>query len=86
MTQDRAHTIYTVLVAMVGASAEDRDNFVYHHSKSGCEEWRFGGKLGFGGKYYSRENVVSCYKEDETTERMKLIGQTNTALAGITVE
>ena len=87
MTPLRAHTIYTLLVAMAGAPESDRDSFVYHHtSKEGCGEWCFAGNLGFGGKYYSRENRVSCYREDETPKRDGIIADTNIALRGITVE
>lgn len=39
------------------------------------------GKLGYGGKYWRRENRVSCYREDETTERLRLIIELDAALA-----
>lgn len=37
-------------------------------------------KTWIGGKYYSRENQVSCYSEDETKDRLKLIESINERL------
>lgn len=83
LTKERANKVYDMLVGIGGAFEDDRSNFVYHHceSKDGCDEWRFGGKLGFGGKYYSRENMVTCYSEDETPGRLELIKVLNKMLA-----
>ena len=82
ISEDKANKIYDLLVSIGGASEHERDNFVYHHSKikEGCDEWRFCGKLGFGGKYYSKRNVVSCYKEDENKERSEIIVKLNKEL------
>lgn len=82
MTKDKANKVYDLLVSIGGAYEPDRDNFVYHHteSKQGCDEWRFSGKLGFGGKYRGRYNRVDCYMEDETPERIKLMEELNAAL------
>lgn len=68
-----------------GAPASQRENFVYSHieSKYPCEEWRFGGKLGFGGKYWSGSNTVSCYNEDSTPELSELIELINHKLSQI---
>ena len=49
-------------------------------AEGGCDEWRFMGKLGFGGKYRSGTNRVDCYSEDETPERLDLIKQINIKL------
>jgi hypothetical protein len=83
MTKDKANYVYDQLVAIGGAREEDRDNFVYHHSeaKEKCDEWRFIGKLGFGGKYRSQRNRVDCYREDETPERNDIIERLNKALS-----
>lgn len=85
MNQEKANKVYDILVSIGGAYEPYRDSFVYHHTKSKdkCSEWRFSGKLGFGGKYRSSYNRVDCYKEDETPERMKLIKELNSALAKI---
>jgi hypothetical protein len=81
LTETEAILVYNVLIALAGAPVNMKENFIYHHTKpDGPEEWRFGGKLGFGGKYWSRRNLVSCYSEDETTEREDIIKLTNTAL------
>ena len=57
ITKEKAGKVYDLLV---GAYEPDRDNFIYHHteSKDGCSEWRFCGKLGFGGKYRTGYKVV----------------------------
>jgi hypothetical protein len=85
MTKEKAGKVYDLLVSIGGAYEPDRDNFIYHHteSKEGCSEWRFSGKLGFGGKYRSGYNGVDCYREDETPERIKLMNELNGALAKI---
>ena len=49
-------------------------------------EWRFCGKLGFGGKFRVNNNrngcpYIDCYQEDETPERRALIEITNAELA-----
>lgn len=85
MTQEFANQVYDLLVSIGGAYEPDRDSFIYHHTKSkdGCDEWRFCGKLGFGGKYRSRTNSVDCYREDANEARLKLIDELNCALAKI---
>lgn len=71
--------IYDLLVSVGGAREKERESFIYHHT-NGCDEWRFQGKLGFGGKYRSRTNTVDCYLEDETPERTKIVKQLNEEL------
>jgi hypothetical protein len=85
ITKEKANKVYNLLVDIGGAYESDRDNFIYHHveSKYGCDEWRFSGKLGFGGKYRSDYNRVDCYREDETPQRIKLMEELNDALAKI---
>ncbi len=46
-----------------------------------CDEFRFQGRLGFGGKYRRKTNTVDCYPEDETPGRLVLIAETNAALS-----
>ena len=85
MTTEKANKVYDILVLIGGASEHERDSFIHHHvySKYPCDEWRFGGKLGFGGKYRSRNNRVDCYKEDDTPKRSILIQQINEELSKI---
>ena len=83
-----ANKIYNILVE-IGASERMRNGFIYLFSHDNdIEEWRFQGKLGFGGKFwneYSHINKsynwrVSCYSEDETPEILQIINDTNTKL------
>jgi len=73
--------IFDVLVKSAGALESDRGSFVLHQPTS---EFRFGGHLGFGGKFrVSDKFYVNCYSEDENDERMKIIDIVNTQLAKI---
>lgn len=76
--------VYGLLVSIGGASECWRDSFLSAHTDSkfgGCDEWRFQGHLGFGGKYRSKTNTVDCYPEDETPDRRTVIVSLNTELA-----
>ncbi len=68
-----------------GADESVRDSFVHYHvhENGKYNEWRFGGKLGCGGKYRQDNNAVDCYPEDESPERNKVIECINEELAGI---
>jgi hypothetical protein len=68
MPMERASLIYNLLVDIGKAPENERYDFIYAHSvnKEGCEEWRFQGNMGFGGKYWSDRNEVTYYPEDET--------------------
>jgi hypothetical protein len=83
MTPEMADKVYSVLVMLGGAPEGQRDSFVYHHCSDPftCTEWRFQGRLGFGGKYRSQTNSVDCYREDETETRRNLIRAINDKLA-----
>lgn len=83
MNEIKANAVYDLLVRIGGANENERASFIHHHcvSKYGCDEWRFGGKLGFGGKYRSIKNRVDCYLEDETPERKKIITELNEVLS-----
>jgi len=50
-----ANEIYDVLVMCGGALPDNRENFVYAHTIGNypCNEYRFQGHFGFGGKFYS---------------------------------
>lgn len=81
MTKQRANAIYDLLVTIGGAREDDRDDFVTSHSDDKCTQWRFFGRLGFGGKYFSQDNIVSCYREDMNEERKQLIEAINAKLS-----
>lgn len=73
--------IYSILVVFAGAHESERSSFVDYHLKGyDWKEWRFQGNLGFGGKYYERENRVSCYREDEDEKRKEIIREVNKRL------
>ncbi len=75
-----ADLVYDVLVRECGAFEGDRRSFVSHFP---TDEWRFIGKLGFGGKFWvdHKSWYVNCYRENETAERLDLIQATNAELA-----
>lgn len=84
MTADRANGVYDILVNIGGASENMRDSFIFSYTCTDvCTEWRFMGKLGFGGKYRSEYNSVDCYQEDETKERLETIDKINKELKKI---
>jgi len=88
LSADIANKVYDILVE-IGASETMRKAFVWTHTKDENQlEWRFQGKLGFGGKFWNEWSYleekpkwrVSCYSEDETSKREKIIEETNTKL------
>ena len=85
LSKDKANKVYDLLVSIGGATESMRKSFIHHHciNENGCGEWRFQGKLGFGGKYFSRNNRVCFYTEDDTPERSEIRSQLNTKLTNI---
>lgn len=82
MNDDKMNAVYDILVKIGGAIEDDRDSFTQEMmSNNPTDEWRFQGKLGFGGKYWRKTNQVSCYPEDETPEKMGLIHEINSHLS-----
>lgn len=86
LTIDQCNKIYDILVE-AGASADEhmRQDFIHHFtSYDPPTEWRFMGKLGFGGKFRYRPCgavfIVDCYSEDMNSTRRKVIDETNTKL------
>lgn len=87
LTIDLANKVYDILEE-IGASSNMRDAFIHTQTTEDCDEWRFQGKLGFGGKFWNEWSYldrryswrVSCYTEDETPQREKLINETNIKL------
>lgn len=82
MTPDRANAVFDILVQHAGASEWQREEFVLLHTTGRCDEFRFMGRLGAGGKFWRHGWTVSCYPEDQTPERAVAIARTNSALAG----
>ena len=86
MTSDKANKVYDILVEKGGASNHMRDAFVSYYTieDTTCwDEWRFSGKLGYGGKYRGNKNKIDCYVEDETPETLALIYEINKLLKAI---
>lgn len=73
--------VFDLLILHGGAHESMRSDFIFNHtSESPCNEYRFQGSLGFGGKYYREKSRVSCYSEDENTKRIVAIRVLNDAL------
>lgn len=80
MNADLANKIFDLLESIGGAHESMRSDFVHNHTEATCDEYRFQGHLGFGGKYRRWKNGVDCYREDETPERLDIIKRLNEAL------
>lgn len=78
-----ANLIFDILVKESGANEKDRESFLSLREE--ITEFRFCGKLGFGGKFWNSNDkwYISCYKEDESTERNKIIKKVNKILADL---
>lgn len=83
MSTASAHAVYTALIEFAGANTNGRQDFV--EAWPTITEYRFGGLLGSGGKFWISRNewFVTCYPEDETPERTAVVGETNAVLAGL---
>lgn len=79
LSQEAASAVYALLMEKGGAHPHDRDHFIFTQSSQFCGEWRFQGKLGFGGKFYRDGNRwrVGLYREDETPERLQIVDEIN---------
>jgi hypothetical protein len=86
LTREQASAIYDVLVQRCKADNRDREkeNFIYSHAEREFtpHEWRFGGVLGFGGKFWNTESrwYVSAYNENIDAETRLIIAETNEVL------
>ena len=72
-TEAEANEVFDILVAECKAPESQRDQFVYHQTKEVVREWRFGGLLGFGGKFWRNDDrcYVNYYPEDERPEMVE---------------
>lgn len=81
-----ADAIYDVLVQHAGAvdSENMRQQFqAFYARRFEAREFRFCGALGFGGKIWFNKYqapYVSCYAEDKSTKKEKIVQATNAAL------
>jgi hypothetical protein len=88
VNETEANLIFDTLVEHCGANESNRDSFVYSHVSGehlkdhGSSEFRFMGKLGFGGKFRinSGRFYVDYYQEDETSEIKAAAKKTNESL------
>lgn len=85
VTTGQANAIFDVLVEHAGAPEWMREEFVFAHANGRCDEFRFIGSLGFGGKYWRHRWTVTAYPEDvkNRPERQAALDATNTALAAL---
>jgi hypothetical protein len=83
MTRGIIAEIFDILVDECGARESEREDFFHHWPE--CVEYRFQGKLGFGGKVFCSGGKVwvSCYLEDETPERNEIIKRANDRIAAL---
>jgi hypothetical protein len=83
LTAETASHIYDILVRVCGAPEHYRNDFIFAQARENWPiEWRFQGKLGFGGKFWRNNGrkYVNCYPEDETPKRLEIIRQANEQL------
>lgn len=93
LTGPQATAIYALLVEYAGANPSARDDFVAVQTDRHIGEYRFGGSLGFGGKFWRRhvpggreQWAVTCYPEDQTPARTSTIAETNRVLSLLAAE
>lgn len=78
--------VYDVLVDRAGAPVSQREDFVRRQTEKAdlwrTDEWRFGGLLGMGGKFWAGPEhfFVNCYPEDRTPSRVSVMVETNAEL------
>lgn len=77
--------VFDILLSYNQQKEDDRSDFLFHFGTT--TEYRFCGTLGLGGKFWNINGRlwVSCYPEDETTERLETIKWINRDLGGIEV-
>lgn len=84
LTVEQANAFYDILVkhCLASSLSSIREQFVFAQTKQECTEYRFGGALGFGGKFWINcgEVYVSCYPEDRNPKRKAMIEKANAAL------
>jgi hypothetical protein len=87
ISENDAKAVAQILREDCGWFADDRDEWEFvHHVTKGCDEYRFIGALGFGGKFRNNGNrddtpYVDFYPEDATPERERRALRANKKLA-----
>lgn len=67
-----------------GASSSNRNEFILTVQEERFSEFRFIGSLGFGGKFWSNNGFyITCYSEDENSERKLIIKNVNQQLKSL---
>ena len=92
------HKLYDILQEHADAHDSWRDNFVYSFTTDldtpmRCNEYRFQGSIGFGGKLYRDRyfgdergvgvHRVGCYSEEESADNLAKIDKANEAIRGL---
>jgi hypothetical protein len=86
VTEEIANRAYDVLVEECGATDDFRDEFViYLMDGSDDHQCCFQGSLGAGGKFYHNGAgaYVTCFREDKTPERARMIARANEILSAV---
>lgn len=88
MNEAQANAVYDLLIQHAGADEWQRQEFVLMHAEGRCDEFRFIGWLGSGGKFWRHRWQVSAYPEDLNGRpgRQAIIDVTNAALAALQAE
>src|SRR5258708_1529027 len=92
--QATAARIAEILVVECGANAEHLKSYGFESYVTTAKrvEFRFQGRLGFGGKFHASPGLngdrwyVTCYAEDANPKRLHLIDNANTRLAELQEE
>jgi hypothetical protein len=82
-----ASAVWEILVDECGAwNSDDSALRDFERHWPDCREYRFQGRLGFGGKVWANvgQVYVTCYREDETPERAAMITRANVRLEALT--
>ena len=86
LPKEIANQIWTILIEEAGSREAERSAFVYHQGK-GCTEFRIGGPLGYGGKFWNYNGRWYINTYPETLERepslANIIERTNKRLESL---
>lgn len=87
LTRREANAVYDILIREAGADNREhwRENFVQCQTTVAPREYRFGGFLGFGGKFWNTNEgwYVTAYPEDYTPDLVRIAERTNLELADL---
>lgn len=89
LTEQQAQAVYQILVEVCGAPAHPRNEraFVAEYATESkfvpSMEWRFQGKLGYGGKFRYPRLSVDCYAEHETPALRAIMVEANAKLTAL---